>query len=243
MKTVIVTGASSGIGYEIAKTFSQKQWKVIAIARNVERLEKLANDFENVETIPCDLSDKEAIMNLGEKLAGKSIDALINNAAIFKPNESFPDSDEHWDEQYNVNLLGPIRLTRVVWDSLKQSKGVVLNISSTLGIRPIKNTAAYSALKAAMNNWTQSLALEGADFGIRANALCPGIVDTPIHSYVGSEKPEDQEVYKMVQGAQPLGRTGKPADIAFLSFQFCQPEAAWTTGTIINVDGGILLNS
>ena len=94
-----------------------------------------------------------------------------------------------------------------------------------------------------MSNWTQALALEGAPLGIRANAICPGIIDTPIHSYVDSPKPEDQELYQSMQKAQPLGRTGKVTDIAPMAYQLVSKDSQWITGTLLNIDGGILLNS
>jgi NAD(P)-dependent dehydrogenase (short-subunit alcohol dehydrogenase family) len=243
MKTAIITGASSGIGKQIARQFSQGGWATILIARRQDQLEALAQELENAEVLPCDLSDSQCIEALKETLSNQSVDALINNAGIFIPQSVDEDSDETWEKHFQVNLMSAVRLTRICWPQLKESKGCVLNISSTLGIRPIANTGAYSALKAAMNNWTLSLAIEGAPHAIRANAICPGIVDTPIHSYVGSEKPEDQEIYQAVQKAQPLGRTGKPEDIAVSAFHFCQPHSEWITGSVLNIDGGILLNS
>ncbi len=243
MKTVIVTGASSGIGKEIAKHFSQQGWKVLLLARRAEVLQELAGQLQNAEAFPLDLTKPEDIKGFAEKISSYSVDALINNAGVFVSQSIEEDDDEAWETHFQSNLMSAVRLTRALWPQLKQSKACVLNVSSTLGLRPIANTASYSALKAAMNNWTQCLAIEGAAFGIRANALCPGIIDTPIHFYVESEDPKHQEIYKSVQAAQPLGRTGQPQDIAFMAFQFCQPQAQWTTGALLNVDGGILLNS
>ncbi len=243
MKNVVVTGASSGIGKAISQIFSNNGWSVTLMARNQERLQDLNKELPNSRILVCDLADPQSIAKIQDELSTQTVDALINNAGIFIPQSMDDDSDAVWDQQLETNLLGAIRLTRVCWPQLKKQKGCVLNISSTLGIRPIANTAAYSASKAAMNNWTLSLAIEGAAYGVRANALCPGIVDTPIHSYVGSERPEDKTTYQQVQAAQPLGRTGRPEDIAFTAYQFCQPEAQWMTGAILNIDGGILLNS
>ncbi len=243
MKQVIVTGASSGIGKAITQTFCEKGWAVTMIARSADKLKELEAQWPNCRALPCDLSDAKAIHNLKDQVATMPVDALINNAGIFQPQSIDDDEDSVWENQLQTNLMGAIRLTRLCWHSLKRQNGCILNISSTLGIRPIAHTAAYSASKAAMNNWTQSLAIEGAEHGVRANALCPGIIDTPIHSYVDSTKIEDQEIYRQVQKAQPLGRTGQPMDVAAMAFHFCQPEAQWITGTLLNIDGGILLNS
>ncbi len=213
------------------------------VARNQEKLDQLAKECKNATPIACDLTDPSAIKTLKEKLEGQPIDALINNAGIFQPCPIEDDNDEVWENHFQSNLMSAVRLTRALWPQLKESKGVILNISSTLAMRPIPNTAAYSAIKAAMSNWTQALALEGAPLGIRANAICPGIIDTPIHSYVGSPKPEDQELYQTMQKAQPLGRTGKVTDIAPMAYQLVSKDSQWITGTLLNIDGGILLNS
>ena len=239
----MITGASSGIGESIVKTFSQNGWQVIMIARNKEKLQKISQQYENCDALVCDLTDPQAISNLNDYFFQTSINALVNNAGAFKAQSMDSDEDYTWNFHFQTNLMSAVRLTRLLWPNLKRSKGSILNISSTLGVRPITNTAAYSALKAAMNNWTQSLALEGAEYGIRANTICPGIVDTPIHSYFGSNKPEDIEYYQNIQNAQPLGRTGKPTDIANMSFHFCSDESQWITGALLNIDGGILLNS
>lgn len=244
MKTVIITGASSGIGKKMVEFFSQQDWKVIMVARSEDKLKKLEESYQNTHSWVCDLSNKESIATFKNKASDLGpIHALINNAGIYLPKSIDEDEDSVWEQQLQTNLLGAIRFTRLCWPGLKQAKGSILNISSTLGVRPIANTAAYSASKAAMNNWTLSLAIEGAPSGVRANAICPGIVDTPIHFYVESVKPEDQEIYTQVQSAQPLGRTGKPEDIASMALQLCSESSSWVTGTIINIDGGILLNS
>lgn len=228
----------------MVELFSQNNWKVIMVSRNLEKLTRLQKENLNTESWPCDLSDKEAIKTLQSKFSDlPKLDCLVNNAGIFMPQSVDEDQDETWEKQFETNLMGPIRLTRLCWPLLKSSKGRVINISSTLAIRPIANTAAYSATKAAMNNWTQSLAIEGAQHGITANAICPGIVDTPIHSYVDSERPEDKAIYEQVQGAQPIGRTGKPQDIASMALHLANEEGGWMTGSILNIDGGILLNS
>ncbi len=243
MNHAVVTGATSGIGESICKKFTENNWSLTMIGRRTEKLEALCAKWANAKGFSCDLSDPEDILSLGKKLQGESIQALVNNAGIFKPLSLDDDEDSVWQDQWNSNLMSAVRLTRVVWPQLKDSKGCVLNISSTLGIRPIANTAAYSASKAAMNNWTQALAIEGAPHGVRANAICPGIIDTPIHSYMDENQVKDPKTYKQVQKAQPLGRTGKPEDVAAMAYHFCQPEAQWVTGTLFNIDGGILLNS
>lgn len=245
MKTVLISGASSGIGHQIAKTFSEKNWNVILVARNKGHLANLSDKLSNSQYFVCDLSEPSQVLSLKEEMdrQNMSLNALINNAGIYRPQSIDDDSDEVWEQHFQTNLMGSVRLTRLCWPQLKKSQGFIVNISSTLAIRPIANTAAYSALKAAMNNWTLSLALEGAPYQIKVNCICPGIVDTPIHSHYQSQSAEDKKLYESLQKAQPLGRTGRPQDIAAMAYNLCQDDSQWITGTIINVDGGILLNS
>jgi len=245
MKTVLISGASSGIGLELVQHFHQAGWFVFMVARRKERLESLKDKFPHSDFQVCDLTNSEDIQKLSPRLESLNypLTALINNAGIYQPKSLDQDQDQVWDQHYQSNLMSAVRLTRQLWPDLKKNKGAVLNISSTLAIRPIANTAAYSALKAAMNNWTLSLALEGAPHGLRANAICPGLVDTPIHSFFESTDPKDQEFYQNIQKLQPLGRTGKPQDIAPMALELCAPHSAWITGSIIPIDGGILLNS
>lgn len=245
MDAVIITGASSGIGEQLAREFHNQGWFVHMVARRKDRLDLLQTELKNSKAWPCDLTQVEQISNFRDSMeeSCSNLKALVNNAGVFSPQSLDDDEDETWQYHFECNLMSAVRLTRSFWKVLKKNQSAILNISSTLGVRPIANTAAYSALKSAMNNWTQSLALEGAPHGLRANAICPGIIDTPIHSYYQSDRPEDQQTYSAVQKAQPLGRTGRPADIAPMAVELCSQHSSWLTGNIISIDGGILLNS
>ena len=240
MKKVLISGASSGIGKAMVQIFSQRNWQVFMLARRQDRLETIHRKIKNTQILVCDLTDPKAVKNLKNQIPS-TLHALVNNAGIYHPCSLEEDQDKVWDIHYNSNLMGAVRLTRLVWPQLKKNQGSIVNISSTLAIKPIVGTAAYSALKAAMNNWTLSLALEGAPHKINANAICPGIVDTPIHSYFGDDGPKDREIHSQLQKSQPLGRTGCPEDIAFMTEQLCKSDSQWITGSIINIDGGILL--
>lgn len=242
MKKVLISGASSGIGKTMVQVFSKRGWQVLMLARRQDRLEKISEEIKNTFVLVCDLTDPKAVKNLKDQIPS-DLHALVNNAGVYHPCSPEEDDDKIWDVHYHCNLMGAVRLTRLLWSRLKKTQGSIVNISSTLAIRPIAGTAAYSALKAAMNNWTLSLAIEGAPHGINANAICPGIVDTPIHSYFGDKGPKNMELYKQLQKAQPLGRTGHPEDIAFMTEQLCKNDSQWITGSIINIDGGILLQS
>lgn len=244
-KTAIITGAGSGIGAASAKLLDEAGYKVFLVGRDRAKLEKVAASLRNGEPLPCDVASKDSVEAAARTLlANKSlrIDLLVNNAGIFATHDVEGGTDELWREQLEVNLLGPVRWVRALWPRWSEQKsGSIVNVSSTLGVRPTANTAAYSASKAALINWTLALAKDGGPRGIRANAVCPGIVDTPIHGF--HTLPADQKNVALEQMAalQPLGRIGTSEEIA-RSVVFLGTEAsAWTTGAVLHVDGGINL--
>jgi NAD(P)-dependent dehydrogenase (short-subunit alcohol dehydrogenase family) len=246
MKDVLITGASSGIGAAIAREFSSKGWKVHLFARNTARLNEVRSTLKNPSEIyTVDLSDAQAVVNAVKELHERNanISVLINNAGIYRPAAFDKEAADNWDWHFATNLFAPVRLTRLLWPQLVKNKGCVTNVSSTLGLRPIANTGAYSASKAALDNWTQTLALEGGPLGVRANAISPGLVDTPIHGFHKSEKEPLKKLRETLQTLQPLGRMGEPEDIARAVYFVSSAEASWMTGAIVPVDGGVTLTT
>lgn len=243
--TVLVTGASSGIGASISQLFSEKGYHVVLAARSLEKLKHVQKNCPKPTTLlTFDLHDVEKsfheIKSLQEKLP--PIEILINNAGIFQTGAFEAVSNESWYEQFEVNFFSAVKLTRFLWPSFKKNrKGSILNISSSLGIKPSPGTSAYSASKAAMNNWTMNLAQEGEGFNIRANAICPGIIDTPIHGFHKLEKEEKSKQAESIHQMQLLKALGEPQDIARAAFFLASDESKWTTGSILTIDGGISL--
>ncbi len=246
IRYALITGAGSGIGLATAEHFLKNNWKVIAVGRTLSKLEKLRSKFpESVVTIQCDLANSTDVANLISKVSKQvpQIKALVNNAGIWK-RLSFLDTDDNtWREQFETNVLGSVRITRELLKlSIAQKTSLsVVNISSTLGVRSIADTAAYSASKAAMVSWTKTLALEVAKNGVRVNCICPGLVDTPIHDFHGDDSPASVALRASLQNAQPIGRLGKPEDVAAGVYYLCSDEAAWVTGSTLIIDGGISL--
>lgn len=235
----IVTGAGSGIGQAISIQLTQLGHLVFGLGRDLTKLKATTQACAEKSFIPIsiDLSDSSQIAPLADKVrqtlkaTGKPLLGIVNNAGIYDYLPFTQSSDEVWERQFQVNLLGAVRVCREFYPDLKASApSSVLNISSTLGLRPIANTTAYSAVKAGMVNWTQSLALEWAPDQIRVNCICPGIIDTPMHAH-----------RQLAGEAQPLGRVGKPEDIAKAAIFLLSEDSSWTTGAILNVDGGINL--
>lgn len=242
--SALITGGGTGIGRAIAEKFLKNGYRVVLIGRRAQPLQEMARRLpEDVLAAPCDITKPDDVRKIfaflkSDETFGLSLKVLVNNAGIFE-RKSFQESDDvFWSKMFETNLLGSVRITRACLPLLKPNKGVIVNVSSTLGMRPSAETTAYSALKAAMNNWTQGLALETAPFGVRVNCVCPGIVDTPIH---GFHESSEEDKLKSLGSLQPLGRIGKPDDIAHAVWALTGPGSEWTTGAVLAVDGGISL--
>jgi NAD(P)-dependent dehydrogenase (short-subunit alcohol dehydrogenase family) len=242
--TVLVSGGGSGIGRATALRFLSEGWQVVIIGRRMEPLQEFARQSpDRILPFVCDLTKSQDVDKLSTELrkrAGfsESLKAIVNNAGIFERRSIRDTDDALWMRIFETNLLGSVRLTRAFLAEIEKNQGVIVNVSSTLGLRPVAQTSAYSALKAAMINWTQCLALEISPAGARANCVCPGIVDTPIHSFHSQSESEKLSLNSL----QPLGRLGRPEDVAHAIWSLSAPGSEWMTGSILNVDGGIYLS-
>ncbi len=240
----IVTGAGSGIGQAIAEVLLKDSTaKVLGLGRSLEKLKK-TQDRLGPRFLPysVDLSSLAQAEEFANEVQGNfeqdPLKGLVNNAGIFEPSSFAKASDEIWLKQYENNLMSAVRLSRALYPKLKASApSSVLNISSTLGLRPVAGTSAYSAIKAAMISLTECMALEWAADKIRVNCIAPGIVDTPIHSFHSGPEAEKAKMHS----AQPIGRMGQPQDIALAARFLLSEESSWTTGSVLSVDGGIHL--
>jgi len=227
IQTALVTGAGSGIGQATAQALSNQGIATILLGRDTNKLAATQKTLKSPsELLPCDLTRAEDIEKVAQffKKNKKTLDLLVNNAGIFSFQSFQETSDEEWVRQWNTNFLGPVRLTRALLPFLNEGASII-NVGSTLGISPIAHTGHYSSTKAALQNWTQSLALELAP-KIRVNAISPGIVQTAMNPTA-------------VHDRQPMQRMGKPEDIAEAIVYMAGAE--WMTGSIVPLDGGISL--
>jgi NAD(P)-dependent dehydrogenase (short-subunit alcohol dehydrogenase family) len=233
-KTAIVTGGSKGIGYSIAERFINEGAKVIICSRNNSKLSDAASKL-NCESYQLDVSDSKCIKSMVDwfsKEHGK-LDILVNNAGLIRPGRITDTTEEDWDLQINVNLKGPFLMSNNFLP-LMNDGGSILNISSTVGLRAMRGAVAYCASKAGVVNLTKAMALDLAG-KIRVNCICPAVVDTPMVD----ERVQAGNVSRdVLANVQPIGRMGKPEEIAAMALHLCGPEAEWTTGSIITVDGG-----
>ncbi len=247
-KSVVVTGASSGMGYKIALDYASEGATVIAVARRKDRLEQLAKEAENLagKILPYvgDISSKEVnegMIDFAISECGK-IDVLVNNAGImdeFKPITEV--DDEHWERIMAVNLTGPMYATRkAVTEMLKNGSGNVLNIASIGGVCGCRAGAAYTTSKHAMVGLTKNTAFMYADKGIRCNVICPGGVETEV---MNSQTNISQAgIARVMAGLDTSLPAGKVEDISKAALMITSDEGKFMNGSVVVIDGGVSCN-
>lgn len=231
---VLVTGASRGIGREIAKRLAQEGNKVIAnYNKSEEEAQKLQQENSNIEIYKADVSKREEVYKMVEDILNKhgKIDVLINNAGISE-NKLFTDvTDDDWNKIINTNLYSVFCVTQeVLQNMIHNKKGCIINISSVWGIVGASCESIYSVAKAGIDGMTKSLAKELGPSNIRVNSIAPGIIDTDMNKNLA------QSDINNIEEEIPLGRIGKTIDIVKCIEWLIQDE--YTTGQVISVNGG-----
>lgn len=236
---ILISGASSGIGFETARRLAEGGAEVCLVARDLERLEKAVSEIGGgAWRVACDVADPDAVASLVAEVGSRwpAVDGLVNNAGIAPMAAVNDTSTEVWDQTFDINVRGPFLLCRELSPLLHAGNSPsVVNVSSTLAEKAIPGMAAYNASKAALNQLTRSLALEWAP-SVRVNAVMPAVVDTPIHAARGMTS----EQVKEMAGFHPLGRVGQPEDVASLILFLLSGGSSWMTGTVIPIDGGVM---
>lgn len=244
-KVAIVTGSSRGIGKEIAHLFLKNKAKVVICGSNIESATKTMDEFvtmgyseENMMAVGMNMSDNDSI-KVGVKEVverfGK-IDILVNNAGITGTSSLLDTTDEEFYQMFDINVFGVIKVTREVLKYMKETGGSIINTSSMVGINGGRNQSAYSASKFAVNGLTISWAKELGMYNIRVNAVAPGVVETDMMKDSVSD-----DMKNMLIRMTPLNRTANPSDLAGAYLYLASDASLFTTGTVIKVDGGLLL--
>lgn len=238
-KSALVTGASGGIGADIARALHNAGANVGLSGTREEPLNALAAELgERAFVLPCNLSDPEAVAALpGQAIeAMGSVDILVNNAGITRDNLFMRMSDDDWQSVINVNLTATMKLCKgVIRGMMKSRWGRIVNISSVVGATGNPGQVNYAASKAGMVGLTKSLAYEVASRGITVNAVAPGFIETAMTDKLT----EDQKGAILAQ--IPSGRMGTPAEIASAVLYLSSDEAAYLTGTTLHVNGGMAM--
>jgi 3-oxoacyl-[acyl-carrier protein] reductase len=238
-KTALVTGASGGIGGAIARAIHAQGGAVALSGTRREALESLAAELgDRVAVCPADLRQPEAadaLVTAAEAALGP-LSILVNNAGFTRDGLAMRMQDADWQGVLDVDLSAPFRLIRAnLRGMLKRRAGRIINIASIVGVTGNPGQANYSAAKAGMIGMSKSLAQEVGSRGVTVNVIAPGFVQTAMTDVLG-----DDQKSKLL-GAIPLGRMGKPDDIAAAAVYLASEEAAWVTGSTIHVNGGMAM--
>ena len=235
-KVVLITGASGGIGREVARMFCEKGSSVILSGTKTSLLKKLANELDgDVKIIDSSLKD---ITNFEKKLNGLNlnVDILINNAGITKDGLLIRMNDEDIDSVLNINLSSMIKLSRIVLKNMMKKRfGRIISISSVVGFSGNAGQTNYSASKSGIIGFTKSLALEVASRGITVNSVAPGYIMTPMTENLN----EDQKL--TILSKIPIRRFGEPKDVANAIKFLASEKSSYITGNTIHVNGGLAM--
>lgn len=239
---IFLTGGSTGIGWECAKSYAAEGAKVALVARNGDLAANAAGDLGGDHIgFACDVSTNADVKSAIERVLacyGK-LDAIHNNAGIANPSKPLHETnDEEWDALFNINLKSVLHTTRHGIAPLRQTKGCILNTSSLVGVIGQEIHAAYTATKGAMNTLTKSMALDYAKDGIRVNAVCPAGTWTPMLHQWADQQPDPAGIARYLDEIHPLGYCPDGDVIADACVFLLSHKARFITGHIMHVSGG-----
>jgi NAD(P)-dependent dehydrogenase (short-subunit alcohol dehydrogenase family) len=237
-KVALITGGGSGIGRAIALAFVREGARVVIAGRRKDKLEEVAHEIgAHCLPVQADAGNTQDITRLVKTAAQHfgAVHVLVNNAALLFAGTAESQTEDEWDQIFNVNVRGVWLLSRAVLPRMRGAGGgSVVNMASVLSLVGAKNRAAYSASKGAILALTRAMALDHAAENIRVNCICPGIVDTEL---VARFTP-DENARRLREASHPLGRFGQPEDVAHIAVFLASDESAWVTGSAFPVDGG-----
>jgi NAD(P)-dependent dehydrogenase (short-subunit alcohol dehydrogenase family) len=237
-RRALVTGGASGIGEATCRALTAAGATVTIVDVDRPRAEFLASTLPGATVLTLDISDESAVATA---LSGiPALDILVNNAGIGLVGTIEETAAADLDRLFRVNVAGPYLVTRALMPQLLASPaGSIVNLGSVAGLVGIKRRFAYCATKGAVVAMTRQLAVEYAG-RLRINCICPGTVDTPfVEGYIEKYHAHEKEKIRAeLNQRQPVGRLGKPDEIAHMVLYLCSPEAAFVTGSVVTIDGG-----
>jgi dehydrogenase/reductase SDR family protein 4 len=245
-KVAIVTGASKGIGASIAKAFAEFGANVVVSSRSQDAIDKVVSEIKadgyNANTCICHVGEDDQLTNLIETTINKygKIDILVNNAGINPVYDRLENADEKlFNKILDINTKSPFKLSNIVFKYMKENKaGSIINISSVEGHKPDKGLGVYSISKAAISMLTKSQAKEWGKYGVRSNAICPGLIRTKLSSVLW----QNEEMLEAWLGDLPIRRPGDPDEISGMALYLASEASSYTTGETFNIDGGYMIN-
>ncbi len=244
-KVAVITGGGSGIGRAIATIFAQQGAKIYIIdvdEKGAEETVKAITDASGEATFKkCDISSKEQVDTvISEIITESGIDILVNNAGIAHIGNIEQVTPEAVDRLFGVNVKGMYHIIYAAIPHLKKKGGVILNMASIASLVGITDRFAYSMTKGAVNGITLSVARDYLSYNVRCNSISPARVHTPfVDGFLTKNYPgREEEMFKKLQASQPIGRMGKPEEVAYLALYLCSDEASFITGNDYAIDGG-----
>ncbi|MFJ2937697.1 SDR family NAD(P)-dependent oxidoreductase [Streptomyces sp. NPDC087219] len=242
-RVVLVTGAGTGIGRAAARAFARQGATVLAVGRRAEPLRETAVGHPGIHPHVADVTAEGAAEEIVDAaLSGHGrLDVLVNNAGISLGGPLGTLDRSVITPLLETNLVAPVLLTQAALPSLRESQGVVVNVTTTIGQRGWPANSVYPATKSALETLTRCWAVELAPDGVRVVAVAPGPIETPIADHMGLS-PEQAKALRAWQLAHvPLGRIGRPEEVAWAITSLAAPDASFLTGTVLPVDGGALV--
>ncbi|MET7969257.1 SDR family oxidoreductase [Micromonospora sp. NPDC005305] len=242
-RVVVVTGAGTGIGRATARAFGAAGARVLAVGRRPGPLAETAADDPRITPVTADVTDADAptrVVGAALDRYGR-LDVLVNNAGIAGGGPLAGLDERAARRQLDTNLVAPIRLAHAAVEPLAATRGMIVNVTTTVGQRAWPGSSVYAAGKAALDSLTRSWAVELAPRGVRVVAVAPGAIDTPIGEHQGLSPDQRAAVRRWQLDHTPLGRLGRPEDVAWAILRLCDPAAAFVTGVVLPVDGGALV--
>jgi len=243
-RTILISGGGSGIGLAMVKAFSKAGAKTFVLDINPASAETAVKDLTQVSVIGCDVSNQKDVHRVVDQIAAQNpIHVLINNAGIAHIGTASSTSESDFDRLLQVNVKGVYNcLHAVIPQMQKQGGGVILNTASIAGSLGLPDRFAYSTTKGAVIAMTYSVAKDYLKDNIRCNCISPARIHTPfIDGYLEKNYPgRESEMFEKLSKTQPIGRMGKPDEVASLALFLCSDQAAFITGTDYFIDGGFM---
>ncbi len=244
-KVALITGGSLGLGKYTAELFVQEGAKVVITGRTEKTLKEAVEDAKGkgleIDYLVSDVSKEEDCKAAAEYVVNKygKIDILFNNAGVLELAKTHETSTETWDKIFNINVRGVYLMSKyTIPHMLEKGYGCIVNNSSILGLKAVASVAAYNASKGAVTQLTRSMALDYATDGIRVNAICPGTIVTPMVTNMLDAMPDRDAAEDMFKSFHPMGRLGRPEEIAHAVLFLCDDNIGFMTGNMLSVDGG-----